>query len=121
MVSLNICSIGKRDFLHPLSMARASSPIGHQLPRSSGLSMSPSRSSSARATTSGVFLFLTKCPKPKTHQNRTSAEASALQSTKALIVFFIRYEIGRDTSELQSQSNLVCRLLLEKKKPRTTD
>src|SRR2546430_11444246 len=25
-------------------------------------------------------------------------------------------EIGRDTSELQSQSNLVCRLLLEKKK-----
>src|SRR5688572_32549467 len=25
-------------------------------------------------------------------------------------------QIGRDTSELQSQSNLVCRLLLEKKK-----
>src|SRR5688572_30957664 len=25
-------------------------------------------------------------------------------------------EIGRDTSELQSQSNIVCRLLLEKKK-----
>src|SRR5688572_32701512 len=28
----------------------------------------------------------------------------------------IRGEIGRATSELQSQSNLVCRLLLEKKK-----
>src|SRR3989475_8330196 len=28
----------------------------------------------------------------------------------------VRIEIGRDTSELQSQSNLVCRLLLEKKK-----
>src|SRR2546427_8522989 len=28
----------------------------------------------------------------------------------------IMIEIGRDTSELQSQSNLVCRLLLEKKK-----
>src|SRR5688572_32075303 len=27
-----------------------------------------------------------------------------------------RAKIGRDTSELQSQSNLVCRLLLEKKK-----
>src|SRR5690606_39984104 len=26
------------------------------------------------------------------------------------------YEIGRDTSELQSRENLVCRLLLEKKK-----
>src|SRR2546430_7501247 len=29
-------------------------------------------------------------------------------------------EIGRDTSELQSQSNLVCRLLLEKKKTHAT-
>src|SRR2546427_5289161 len=29
-------------------------------------------------------------------------------------------EIGRATSELQSQSNLVCRLLLEKKKNTTT-
>src|SRR5688572_32188242 len=28
----------------------------------------------------------------------------------------LQLEIGRDTSELQSQSNLVCRLLLEKKK-----
>src|SRR5688572_31517654 len=28
-------------------------------------------------------------------------------------------KIGRDTSELQSQSNLVCRLLLEKKKKKT--
>src|SRR2546426_8435639 len=28
-------------------------------------------------------------------------------------------EIGRDTSELQSPCNLVCRLLLEKKKERT--
>src|SRR5688572_31760361 len=28
----------------------------------------------------------------------------------------LRPEIGRHTSELQSQSNLVCRLLLEKKK-----
>src|SRR5205085_4442108 len=28
----------------------------------------------------------------------------------------VRMEIGRHTSELQSQSNLVCRLLLEKKK-----
>src|SRR2546430_4088117 len=28
-------------------------------------------------------------------------------------------EIGRATSELQSQSNLVCRLLLEKKKKKT--
>src|SRR2546430_5977067 len=31
-----------------------------------------------------------------------------------------RQEIGRDTSELQSQSNLVCRLLLEKKKKKVT-
>src|SRR2546427_1145738 len=30
-------------------------------------------------------------------------------------------EIGRATSELQSQSNLVCRLLLEKKKIKTSD
>src|SRR2546427_8953727 len=29
-------------------------------------------------------------------------------------------QIGRDTSELQSQSNLVCRLLLEKKKKNKT-
>src|SRR6266478_7453098 len=30
-------------------------------------------------------------------------------------------EIGRATSELQSQSNLVCRLLLEKKKKKTDE
>src|SRR5688572_32308230 len=33
-----------------------------------------------------------------------------------LAVATVELEIGRDTSELQSQSNLVCRLLLEKKK-----
>src|SRR5688572_32519418 len=32
----------------------------------------------------------------------------------------IQHKIGRHTSELQSQSNLVCRLLLEKKKPKNT-
>src|SRR2546427_4255622 len=31
-------------------------------------------------------------------------------------VFARQFEIGKHTSELQSQSNLVCRLLLEKKK-----
>src|SRR5438034_2203745 len=34
-------------------------------------------------------------------------------------VTFLDFEIGEHTSELQSHSDLVCRLLLEKKKPKT--
>src|SRR5258707_10997292 len=41
-------------------------------------------------------------------------------STSASQVNGSHYEIGRDTSELQSRQYLVCRLLLEKKKNKLT-
>src|SRR5688572_31868352 len=44
----------------------------------------------------------------------TSASALAMKSVNVFILFIMRSE--EHTSELQSQSNLVCRLLLEKKK-----
>src|SRR5688572_32695745 len=49
------------------------------------------------------------------HNRSTTYELSYLTGIqKQLLVFFYRSE--EHTSELQSQSNLVCRLLLEKKK-----
>src|SRR2546427_5672596 len=49
-----------------------------------------------------------------------SAGGRSLRSLLKLISDTPHDEIGRDTSELQSQSNLVCRLLLEKKKHMNT-
>src|SRR5437016_11639821 len=46
----------------------------------------------------------------KQHGKRTAGTVGALGFV------FQNVEIGRDTSELQSLTNLVCRLLLEKKK-----
>src|SRR5690606_41955049 len=39
----------------------------------------------------------------------------ALEDTRRALQTLERMKIGRDTSELQSRENLVCRLLLEKK------
>src|SRR2546430_2536376 len=53
-------------------------------------------------------------------QSRAFEEVFRRQGVRYKLVggfsFYHRAEIGRATSELQSQSNLVCRLLLEKKK-----
>src|SRR2546430_5889495 len=46
-------------------------------------------------------------------------EAARWRGGKPERVRRIRLQIGKHTSELQSQSNLVCRLLLEKKKNQT--
>src|SRR5688572_31713896 len=59
-------------------------------------------------------LFRSRCsPSQKTCQSRASRTARAWNARSS------RYTMSRSeehTSELQSQSNLVCRLLLEKKK-----
>src|SRR2546430_13556142 len=51
-------------------------------------------------------------------RGRSADAAGASLCSSAGIGLASLYEIGRHTSELQSQSNLVCRLLLEKKKNR---
>src|SRR2546427_3366271 len=48
--------------------------------------------------------------------SRSSGQPPAYQPADRQTRPFQRNQIGRATSELQSQSNLVCRLLLEKKK-----
>src|SRR5690242_21047463 len=49
-------------------------------------------------------------------------EIGVANALEGLLVRAFRYQIGRAPSELQSHVNLVCRLLLEKKKrlPKTT-
>src|SRR2546430_13308805 len=54
---------------------------------------------------------------PRTVRGRTR---SATSSTAATTWMSTRTRLEEHTSELQSQSNLVCRLLLEKKKIRIT-
>src|SRR2546430_8412194 len=51
-------------------------------------------------------------------RTRSAATSALLRPTSAIVAFCRRSE--EHTSELQSQSNLVCRLLLEKKKELTS-
>src|SRR2546427_4605876 len=58
-------------------------------------------------------LFRSVCPSCGT---RSIVRSPRRRGDRARSGAAARSEIGRATSELQSQSNLVCRLLLEKKK-----
>src|SRR5688572_32477115 len=48
------------------------------------------------------------------------AASDRAKERQKLLILFHRYRSEEHTSELQSQSNLVCRLLLEKKKTKNT-
>src|SRR2546430_17616389 len=74
------------------------------------------------------FLMIRRPPRstlfPYTTLFRSKPESGSVQidglPLDAARLFQLRHRSEEHTSELQSQSNLVCRLLLEKKKPKPT-
>src|SRR2546427_5286114 len=54
-------------------------------------------------------------------QAQLDAQAARREQGEALAAFRMELRSEEHTSELQSQSNLVCRLLLEKKKKKTKE
>src|SRR2546430_12515678 len=83
-----------------------------------------------RPPRSTLFPYTTLFRSCETHGEKLIPTGEALQvmiatiTSYALLKLFVRQMLDRSeehTSELQSQSNLVCRLLLEKKKKYTTN
>src|SRR5690606_41415305 len=60
--------------------------------------------------------YSTMCPATISDSPSTTSNGERLVSATPDTQYTTNSEIGRDTSELQSRENLVCRLLLEKKK-----
>src|SRR2546430_12497172 len=57
-----------------------------------------------------------RCPRPRADSNCSGKSAASPQKPSWMRAAICRIRSEEHTSELQSQSNLVCRLLLEKKK-----
>src|SRR2546427_9652315 len=53
---------------------------------------------------------------PDQHRRSVRRQLTEAAQQREIVLQSLAKEIGRATSEIQSQSNLVCRLLLEKKK-----
>src|SRR2546427_3369348 len=79
----------------------------------------PVRTKEVRGNASPATSSLTRFGTERKLQALPSGEHAKDCSSKAL--FNLRPRSEEHTSELQSQSNLVCRLLLEKKKKQRTD
>src|SRR2546427_1280305 len=73
-----------------------------------------SRSPAGRASTSRTWCCCRIPPAPTSTRDRKSTRLNSSHSQISYAVFCLKKK--KHTSELQSQSNLVCRLLLEKKK-----
>src|SRR2546427_3595859 len=89
--------------------------MGSTSRRSSRLPAAPGRRSSAASPPSTPTRSTSTSP-PRSTTRRSSATLTA--TSTADVARYTRSE--EHTSELQSQSNLVCRLLLEKKKTHTS-
>src|SRR5690606_39757082 len=66
------------------------------------------------------FIYIGTDVDIRRHQDHAfSLERTFTRHRRRNYTYASRFEIGRATSELQSRENLVCRPLLEKKKPRS--
>src|SRR5687768_17785648 len=89
---------------------RRSSDLSRERPQANG-TRAQKRAESGRLVPSQA-----RVTKPSQHLSRSHGLTMAKQDSRH-IGWQAGAEIGRHTSELQSRLHLVCRLLLEKKKP----